>query len=75
MVKTGTTLVVQWLRLHTPDAGALGWIPAWGTKSYLPQLRVLTPQHAENSVLQLRGSASKAINIFFLMKQNGKNSS
>ena len=49
VVKRGTPLVVQWLRLHTPDAGALGWIHAWGTKSYLPQVRAHMPQHTENS--------------------------
>ena len=25
------TLVVQWLRLHTPNAGGQGLIPGWGT--------------------------------------------
>lgn len=35
-------------RLHSPDAGALGWIPAWGAKSYLPQLRARMPRHTEN---------------------------
>ena len=28
----GTSLVVQWLRLHTPSAGGVGSIPGWGTK-------------------------------------------
>ena len=28
----GTSLVVQWLRLHVPNAGGLGFIPGWGTK-------------------------------------------
>ena len=36
----GTSLVVWWLRLHAPRAGALGSIPGWGTRSHLPQLRV-----------------------------------
>ena len=35
-----TSLVVQWLRLHTPNAGGLGLIPGWGTRSHMPQLRV-----------------------------------
>ena len=30
----GTSLVVQWLRLHAPDAGAPGSIPEQGTRSY-----------------------------------------
>ena len=29
--KPGTFLVVQWLRLHAPDAGSLGLIPGQGT--------------------------------------------
>ena len=29
----GTSLVVQWLRLHTPNAGGLGSIPGQGTRS------------------------------------------
>ena len=30
--KTGTTLVVQWLRLRVSKAGCMGSIPGWGTK-------------------------------------------
>ncbi|TEA26021.1 hypothetical protein DBR06_SOUSAS3210075, partial [Sousa chinensis] len=29
----GTSLVVQWLRLHAPIAGGLGSIPGQGTRS------------------------------------------
>ena len=29
---TGTSLVVQWLRLHTSNAGGAGLIPGQGTK-------------------------------------------
>ena len=35
----GTSLVVQWLRLHAPNAGALGLIPGQGTWFHMPQLR------------------------------------
>jgi len=28
----GTSLVVQWLRLHLPEAGGAGLIPGWGIK-------------------------------------------
>ena len=31
-MKTGTSLVVQWLRLHASNAGGMGSIPGWGTK-------------------------------------------
>ena len=35
----GTSLVVQWLRLHAPNAGDPGLIPSQGTKSDVLQLR------------------------------------
>ena len=37
----GTSLVVQWLRLRTPNAGGLGSIPGQGTRSHMPQLKSL----------------------------------
>ena len=33
--KWGTSLVVQWVRLHTPNAGGPGSIPGWGTRSHM----------------------------------------
>ena len=42
--KTGTSLVVQWLRLCAPNAGGPGSIPGQGTRSHMPQLRVRMPQ-------------------------------
>ena len=39
-----TSLVVQWLRLHAPNAESLGSIPGQGTRSHMLQLRVYTPQ-------------------------------
>ena len=42
-LKSRTSLVVQWLRLCTPKAGAPGSIPAQGTRSHVPQLRVHMP--------------------------------
>ena len=35
----GTSLVAQWLRLCSPNAGGLGSIPGRGTGSYMPWLR------------------------------------
>ena len=32
--------MVQWLRLHTPNARGLGSIPSQATRSHMPQLRV-----------------------------------
>ena len=40
---SGTSLVVQWLRLHTPSAGGPGLIPGQRTRSHLLQQRL----HAE----------------------------
>ena len=40
----GTSLVVQWLRLHGPSAGALGLTPGQGTRPHMQQLRVHKPQ-------------------------------
>ena len=44
MDELGTSLVVQWLRLCTPNEGGPGLIPCQGTRSHMPQLRVRTPQ-------------------------------
>ena len=37
--QAGTPMVVQWLRLRAPNAGGLGSIGGWGTRSHMPQLR------------------------------------
>ena len=34
-----TSLVVQWLRFHTPTAGNLGSYPGQGTRFHMPQPR------------------------------------
>ena len=39
MLHSGTSLVVQWLRLHAPHAGGTGSIPAQGPRSHMPQLK------------------------------------
>ncbi|TEA29726.1 hypothetical protein DBR06_SOUSAS510336, partial [Sousa chinensis] len=38
------SLVVQWLRVHTPNAGGSGSIPGQGTRSHMLQLKVRMPQ-------------------------------
>ena len=43
-VTQGTSLVVQWLRLHAPCAGGPGSIPGQGTRFHMLQLRVCTLQ-------------------------------
>ena len=37
----GTSLVVQWVRLRTPKAGAPGLILGWGTRFCMLQLKLL----------------------------------
>ena len=57
----GTFLVAQWLRLHTPNAGAPGLIPRFHMlqlRVHMPQLKIL---HASAKTLHSQTS----INIFF----------
>ena len=59
---SGTSLMAQWLRLRTPNAGGPGSIPGQGTRSHMPQLRVRMLQ------LKIPRAATKTqhsqINIF-----------
>ena len=61
----GTSLVVQWLRVCTPNAGGLGSIPGQGTRSHMPRLKspyatTKYPTHGNGSrVAQLRPDAAK----------------
>ena len=38
--KKGTSLMVQWLRLYTPNAEGSSSIPSQGTRSHMPQLKI-----------------------------------
>ena len=40
-VNFGTSLVVQWLRVHAPNARGLASIPGQGARSHMPQLKIL----------------------------------
>ena len=37
----GTSLAVQWLRLHAPNAGGPGSMPGRGTRAHMAQLKIL----------------------------------
>ena len=37
----GTSLVVQWPRFCTPNTGVTGLIPDQGTRSHIPQLKIV----------------------------------
>ena len=41
MTAGGTSLVVQWLRFHAPNAGDPGSIPGQGNRSHMLQLKIL----------------------------------
>ena len=65
---TGTSLVVQGVRLCAPDAGGPGSIPGRGTRSYTLQLQLRARMwqlkkipHATTKILH---AATKAINKY-----------
>ena len=51
-----TSLVVQWIRLRTPNAGGLGSIPGHGTGSHMSQLTILyastKTQHSQINIFK-----------------------
>ena len=49
----GTSSVVQWLRLHAPNAGGLGSNPSQETRSHILQLRVCRPQLRPSATLYI----------------------
>ena len=55
----GTSLVVQWLRLHTPIAEGPSSIPSQGTRSHVPQLRDAAHHDERSFVLQVRPKAAR----------------
>ena len=55
----GTYMVVQWLRLHTPNAGDPGSIPNQGTRSHMLQLKIL------NATKTLSNKQMSIFNILF----------
>ena len=62
---SGTSLVVQWLRLCAAKAGGLGSIPAQGTRSHMPQLRSWMSQlKISNAAIKDPGQPNKYTNIF-----------
>ena len=37
----GTAMVVQWVKLPAPNSGSPSLIPGQGTRSHMPQLKIL----------------------------------
>ena len=58
-VRRGTSLVAQWVRLHTPNAGGPGSIPGQGTRSHLPQLTARSPQLEKALAQERRPNTAK----------------
>ena len=56
----GTSLLVQWLRLYAPSMRGLGSIPGWGTRSHMPQLKML---HIYDSVQPKKQTNKKQARI------------
>ena len=70
--RLGISLVVQWLRLHTPKAGGPGSIPGQGTRSHVsqewihrPQQRVHMPQGRSMIPCATTKTWSSQINIIY----------
>ena len=58
-----TSLVVQWLRLCTPNAGGLGLIPVQGNRFPMLQLKILdSTTKFEDSTAEIK-TGSGQINI------------
>ena len=67
----GTSLVVQWLRLCTPNAGTPGSIPGQGTGSHMPQLKLLNAAMIiDDPVCCNQDLAQPIKNIFRKEKEN-----
>ena len=67
--KTGTSLVVYWLRLYNPNRG-LGLTPAQGTRSCMPQLR----PSAAKSIKKKQQKLQRETKCMFTGKVSYKNS-
>ena len=59
----GASLVVQWLRLHTPKARGPGLIPCQGTRPHMSQTMSSHATTKRSHVPQLRPGAAKQISI------------
>ena len=61
MYTLGTSLMVQWLRFHTPNTGGTRSIPSQGTRSHTMQLKIL---HAATKTLCSQINKFKRINKY-----------
>ena len=69
----GTSLVVQWLKLCTPNAGGPGSIPGQGTRPHIKQIRVCMPQLRlvqSNKEIKIKIYIFKAVQFLVLETKN-----
>ena len=63
--KRRTSLVVQWLRLCTPNAGRLGSLPGQGPGSHMPQLKIPSvstkSQHIQRNIFLKKRRRKKSL--------------
>ena len=64
-VDSGTSLVVQWLRLHASNTGGLGLIPGQETRSHMKQPGVHMPQLKNNLHAATKTQPSQINSFFF----------
>ena len=65
--------MVQWLRLHTPDARSLGSIPGQGARFHMLQiLRVHMPQLKTKDAHAATKTWHSQINKYYLKKKIGE---
>ena len=62
----GTSLVVQWLRLCTPNARGQGLIPGQRTRSHMPQLKILHVSTKTRYIQINRYSFKKILSVPYL---------
>ena len=63
----GTSLMGQWLKFCTPNAGGLGLTPGQGTRSHMPYQRVSMPELK----ISLAKSWHSQINTYFKKERTG----
>ena len=54
-----TSLVIQWLRLHSPNTGGPGSIPGQRSKFYMPQLKKKKVHHMVQQMLKIPQTSRK----------------
>ena len=60
----GTSLVVQWVRLHAPNAGGPGLIPGQGTRSHMHAATKSSHAATEDPICRNEDPAQPKVNEF-----------